>query len=114
MRDTPAAVRQYLGCGYEQRTDGPIAPWDGQTLGRKPQPDEADASGKRLLVCAGYATKLPEVIEATHAHFFLTRGGLLQWTDGEPPTAAVKQAVVELESEQCRVVEWASENPRKA
>lgn len=111
-----SVVRQHMGCGYEPTDPSiPVIAWDGQSLGRVPQSDEYDENGKYLHpVCAGYVCGLPEVIEATHAHFFLTRGGLLQWTDGAPPTAAIKQAVVELESEQGRVVEWCSKNPQKA
>jgi hypothetical protein len=104
-----------MGCGYEQPlVNAPVNPWNGTQLGRELTSDERDAHGRELEpVCAGYACGLPEVIEASHAYVFLKNGGLMQATDGEPPSASLREAVTIIECESSRVMEWSAKNPEK-
>lgn len=101
--------RQLMGCGYLPADPSPIvraSVW--RPPERRALPDEVDDDGLLLHpVCAGYASTLPEVIEATQAHAFFKSGGLLQFTDG-PPTPMLRDAVLTIESEHCRVIDVAS------
>lgn len=52
--------------------------------------------GEPLKHCPGYTTKLPEVIEASWARFYLEKGSLAQWSD-TPITEHVREAIQILE-----------------
>lgn len=73
-----------MGCGFEE-PDARAAPWS------------PDAIKPRLKVCPGYTTNLPEVIEASHARFFMEKGSLPQWSD-EPITEHTRHALMILAS----------------
>lgn len=114
QKETGKAIRQSIGCGWEQQDDRiPPTPWDGQSLGRIPYPDEYDEQRRmHLPVCPGYACSLPEFVEISHAYFFLGKGGLLQFT-GEAPTPPMLTAMIEFEREAAAVMQWSSKNPEK-
>lgn len=103
MKNRDTQTRQLMGCGYEPASRYAFG-WDGSSLGRKSTPGEPN-------ICPGYVCGLPEVIEASNAYLFLKNGGLLQFTDGEPPTNDLRTAVVVLECENNAVMEWSSKNP---
>lgn len=63
--------------------------------------DERDPKTRRLHlpVCPGYVCALPEVIEASRAHFFLKNGGLAQFCGSEDPSEPLLLSVQIIESE---------------
>lgn len=82
MRNTPVAIRQAMGCGYEPLVPG-ARPYmhDGYT-------DEPPTT------CAGYTTKLPEVVEINRLRLHWSKFG--GFKDREP-TEVVKRGIEILE-----------------
>lgn len=116
MREQDEQSRRLMGCGYLPE-DPNAFPW--QPNGRTLCPDEYDPDapnkhGFTVPVCAGYACALPEVTEASYAHFFLSRGGLSQFTDGEPPGEALRMAVTVIESEQDKLMTHRQQEQERA
>ena len=69
MNQRSVESRQQMGCGYEKPS--PFAsPWVHTAFKR---PADADPEKPYPTVCAGYTTKLPEVIEVARAHFHSER-----------------------------------------
>lgn len=87
-----------MGCGYLPPVPN-AEPWS--PIGRMECSDERDPKTLKLHlpVCPGYVCSLPEVIEASRAHFFLKNGGLQQFTGTEPPSEALLLSVQVIESE---------------
>lgn len=87
MLNNPKLLRQSNGCGYELPVPRPDV-WmpPGGELGFK-------AGAKPLTTCAGYSTKLPEVAEASRASYWLKRGDLRAFLDGERPTEHLVDAI---------------------
>jgi hypothetical protein len=71
----PVAVRQSMGCGYESPTESPIV-WtpEGMRIG----------SDDKIRHCAGYTTRLPEVIEIARARTHWDKGHLVEFCGGQP------------------------------
>lgn len=83
MRTRNVTERQLIGCGYEQPHERPefVSTWM-----------HAGMTGDQPEVCPGYATKLPEVVEASLARSFFEKGSLAQWTD-EPITELTREGI---------------------
>lgn len=69
MKERSVESRQMMGCGYEKPSPF-AAPWSHTAFKR---PADADPDRPYPTVCAGYTTKLPEVVEAARAHFHSER-----------------------------------------
>jgi hypothetical protein len=110
MKSSTERERQHMGCGFLPRIENPRSVWDGQQLGRMPQRDELDDQ-RRMLdpVCAGYVCGLPEVLEASTAHYFHKHGGMSQ--AGIEPTPELRTSVIELDNEFGRALSWSQKNP---
>ncbi len=66
-------ARQSLGCGWEPVDPRiPVVPWTHES-GKMPAP----------VVCAGYAVRLPEVIEIARARFW--KDQVYDMCKGDPP-----------------------------
>lgn len=107
MASVDAKTRQYMGCGYEPVDPAiPVGPWNHR--GRQRPKDEP-------LVCPGFACGLPEVIEASDAHMFWSKGQLTEHCDGKAATHALRFAIKVLETENAKVQAWTvAEQERKA
>lgn len=83
MQRNDLNTRQLMGCGYEQPHEMPdlVVTWMHVGM-RGAAPD----------TCPGYATRLPEVVEASWARSFFEKGSLAQWTD-EPVTELTREAI---------------------
>lgn len=88
MLNNPKVLRQSNGCGYELPAPRPDV-WHppGGELGFK-----TDAK-RPLTTCAGYTTKLPEVMEASRASHWLKRGDLRAFLDDEQPNEHLVDAI---------------------
>ncbi len=100
MRTTPLDARRALACAYEPPVEG----------ARGYEPPGYD--GGPLVTCPGYTTKLPEVIEALEARFFLNKSSLHLIVDGEL-TEAMRDALLVLEGAEGDVLRWSLANPEK-
>lgn len=78
METLPRERRQLIGCGYEPAFAG-AKPWQppGGKLGYKQRP--------LPVICAGYTTRLPEVVEVARAYTHWLHGSLQAFCGGEPP-----------------------------
>lgn len=103
MREQTEQTRIAIGCGYLPQ-DPNAQPW--APVGRMECSDERDPKTLKLYlpVCPGYVCSLPEVIEASRAHFFLKNGGLQQFTGTEPPSEALLLSVQVIESEVNKII----------
>lgn len=75
MRVNPKAARQSMGCGYEPEIAAPVLAWDHG----KRKPISVDDHPR---FCAGYTTKLPEVIEVLRARAHWEKGELAAYAQG--------------------------------
>jgi hypothetical protein len=97
-------TRQHLGCGWEQPI-GKATPWSPANL-------KSEWKGE-ATVCAGYTTKLPEVIEIARARVHAKEfGGLRDFCD-ENPTDLLRHGVEILEGASNECQGWAMENVEK-
>lgn len=86
-------ARQSLGCGWEPVDPRiPVVPWTHQS-GKMPTP----------VVCAGYAVRLPEVIEIARARFW--KDSLWDLCDGEPHDVVI-EGIERLESTVNEMQHW--------
>lgn len=76
MKANAVDARRSMGCGYEVN-DGPVLAWDHG----KRKPISADDHPR---FCAGYTTKLPEVIEVLRARSHWEKGELATFCGGPP------------------------------
>lgn len=92
--------------------------WDAANFGRLPSADELerDKTTNRLRVlhpvCVGYVCNLPQVDEASRAHWFTKNGGIHQFR--RRPSPELLDAVLVIESEYAAVLAWCSKNPEPA
>lgn len=102
-----------MGCGFLPPSPN-VWPWEPN--GRVACADEYDPETRKPTtpVCAGYVCALPEVIEASHAYFFLKNGGLTQFTGNEPPSEALLSAVTTLETEHDKLLARKAEDQARA
>lgn len=101
MSDYDAPTRQSMCCGYEPPLTG-TQPWR-----------HAGYTGPGCTTCPGYTCKLPEVVEASWARFYLNKSSLAAWSD-DPPTENLREAIQTLEIAQGEVDSWEAEQRRKA
>jgi hypothetical protein len=102
---TPALQRQHLGCGYEPRLD------DGKFHLTIWQPPEG-YRGPELSTCAGYTTRLPEVVEVDRLHSHWSHGNMAAVL-GEPATEEIATAVLVVESQIHALKAWKAEESKK-
>lgn len=100
MKNTSSSVRQSMACGYVPPIDGARA-WTGAF--------EPRTEAEEPKTCAGYTTRLPEVIEAARAACW--KGDLRAFCGGiDPPQGLIWGA--ELFDDQRNAVErWSFKNP---
>lgn len=107
---TSAAERSLIACGWL-----PLA--EGATPVQFPGLDgEYDAEGAyvpALTVCAGYTTRLPQVIEAGRARLHWERGTLRARCDGREPTPILLDALEVSEGARNELSDYRANNPRK-
>lgn len=87
-----------MGCGFE-----PPAPPSLPVLTWQPPCGALGYQGEPPVICAGYTTRLPEVIEATRGHFHLTKGSLEVHMRGETITDLYEHAIETIAVEQSHV-----------
>lgn len=106
LRALDPVVRQYMGCGYEPTDPSvPVQPW---------RHSGYEANADEIKVCPGFACGLPEVIEASDAHMFWSKGQLAEFCDDKKATPALRHCVKVLETENARVQAWTiAESERK-
>ncbi len=97
------ATRQTLGCGFEPPAVAPLvaSPWapdsTGTTLGF-----DGD-----VTVCAGYSTRMPELVEISRARHWSTSGQLTDaFCAGETPTERLMEGVEILDGAYGRFEKW--------
>jgi hypothetical protein len=88
MQTTTQLRRQLIRCGYEPpltriRLPEPLRPWS----------HSADPHASTYTTCPGYTTKLPEVVEASHAHAHWNKHDIRIATGGDEPNRALVMAV---------------------
>lgn len=75
MQARSKQTRQLMGCGYEPSPAPDVLPlvfpWQG--LGY---------TGPKVVVCPGYTTTLPEVIEIARSHLHWSKGSLTEFCRG--------------------------------
>lgn len=91
-------TRQFMGCGYEEPIES-ARPW-------QPPSGKVGYQHGDLEVCAGYVSKLPEVVEAGRAWLHWSKGQLAVFT-GPQPTDAMLAAVEIIDGEFSAVSRWA-------
>lgn len=100
MQTTTQYRRQLIRCGHEPlltiRLPEPLRPWTHQ----------GDEHGPKHTTCPGYTTKLPEVIEASHANAWASKHDIRVATHGEEPTPALVLAVEVVAGAANAVQEW--------
>ena len=100
MRQNPQQSRQYLACAYEPRVEGARA-WQHEGY-----------TGPSPEACPGYTTKLPEVIEASEARFYLHNGSLSLLVDDEL-SDGLRSSIAILETEDNSVMSWIANQGKK-
>lgn len=74
MAQNSQLVRQSMGCGWElKHPTMPACPWT-----------HAGYTDDAPTTCAGYTTKLPEVIEINRARLHWNKGSARDFCGGEP------------------------------
>lgn len=104
METTQAQIRQTMGCAYEPPPDEPLRPFVHIAV---PAGCEVEPT-----VCAGYSTKLPEVIEAARARLHWSKGSLDHFCRGY----ATQQLLMAIEVHDAAINEtqaWSIKNPQK-
>lgn len=92
--------RQYLGCGYEPPIDRVHL-----TLWQPPNGPKA-YHGPDATVCAGYTTRLPEVIETSILRAHWENGSLRDACGGEQPTEETLALVLILSGSYNSLQRW--------
>lgn len=99
MQTTTQLRRQLIKCGHEPALVNirePLRPWT----------HAADEHADKHTTCPGYTTKLPEVIEASHAHAHWNKHDIRVATGGAEPTHALVTAVEVIAGAASAVQEW--------
>jgi hypothetical protein len=94
-----------IGCGYEKPLPG-VIPW---------MPPVGSALGYKHslpVICAGYTTRLPEVLEVARAHANWSKGSLQAFCGAEPPTETLVALVEIFDMELSQLKRWLT-TPRK-
>jgi hypothetical protein len=110
MEQFDTTTRRYMGCGWEQPIDG-ARPWSPENLNA----DWKAPTGKVHLpvICVGYTSKLPEVIEIARARVHAKEfGGLSNFCD-ERPTEHLRIGIEILEGASNETQNWSMSNPEK-
>lgn len=96
--------RQAIGCAYEEVDPRfPVQPWD--HFGRSRYPGESKT-------CPGFSCSLPEVIETTWASYFLDKGELTQFCEGQA-SPQMLDALIAYAASKAAADEWDHKNPEK-
>lgn len=85
MQNNSAQIRQAMGCGWEPRIEG-ARPWQHEGY--------TDAAP---TACAGYTTKLPEVIEINRARLHWSKGALREFCGDQQPSELLMRGIEILE-----------------
>lgn len=97
MQTQPQLQRQFLGCGYEPRTDRVhLTIW---------KPPDKFFRGD-LTTCAGYTVNLPEVVEVTLARSHWKVGALRDACDGETASEDLLNGILIYDSACSEVERW--------
>lgn len=97
-KNTPALVRQSLGCAFEPPPPSSVfvRAWDHPD--RRPSPDEFENGQPKPQICPGYLCRLPQVIEVGRAHMHWSKGSLSAFSP-EPSELLIEGIeVLEMES----------------
>lgn len=88
-----------IGCGYEPALAS-ARPWT------PPSSSRLGYKHKLPVLCAGYTTRLPEVLEVARAHANWERGSLQAFCGTEPPSETLVALVEILDIELAQVKRW--------
>jgi hypothetical protein len=101
MQTITRDTRRMIGCGFEPALAG-AKPW------MPPLSPKVGYKHSLPVICAGYTTRLPEVLEVARAHASWTHGSLQAFCGSDVPTEVLVALVEVFDLELSAMKRWLS------
>jgi hypothetical protein len=101
MQTVARDTRRMIGCGYEPALAG-AKPW------MPPVGSPISYRHSLPVICAGYTTRLPEVVEVSRAHASWTHGSLQAFCGADHPSEVLVALVEVFDLELSAMKRWLS------